>query len=220
MARLARVIAAGIPHHVTQRGNRRMPTFFRDEDYRVYITLMAEWCRRCGVEVWTYCLMPNHVHLIAVPDSEDALRRGIGEAHRRYSRMINFREDWRGHLWQGRFASFPLDQTYLLAAARYIEQNPVRAGLVPDPQSWHWSSARAHLAGTDDELVRVEPLLEMVGDWRLFLSEMATEEQLDDIRRHERTGRPLGPEHFLDHLESLLDRTLKPEKPGPKGKRY
>jgi putative transposase len=197
-----------------------MPTFFRDEDYRAYLTLMAEWCRRCGVEVWAYCLMPNHVHLIAVPDSEDALRRGIGEAHRRYSRMINFREDWRGHLWQGRFASFPLDQTYLLAAARYIEQNPVRAGLVPDPQSWHWSSARAHLAGTDDELVRVEPLLEMVGDWRLFLSEMATEEQLDDIRRHERTGRPLGPEHFLDHLESLLDRTLKPEKPGPKGKRY
>ena len=218
MARLARVIAAGIPHHVTQRGNRRMPTFFQEDDYRAYITLMTEWCHRCGVEVWAYCLLPNHVHLIAVPATEDALRRGIGEAHRRYSRMINFRENWRGHLWQGRFTSFPLDATYFLAAARYVEQNPVRAGLAPDPQSWPWSSARAHLAGSDDELVRVGPLLEMTGDWRLFLSELATEEQLEDIRRHERTGRPLGPERFLDHLESVLSRTLKTEKPGPKGK--
>lgn len=105
MARIARVIAAGIPHHITQRGNRRMQTFFEDADYRAYIALLAEWCRKCRIEVWAYCLLPNHVHLIAVPESEDALRLGIGEAHRRYSRMINFRENWRGHLWQGRFAS-------------------------------------------------------------------------------------------------------------------
>ena len=92
MARIARVIAAGIPHHVTQRGNRRLPTFFKDEDYQAYIALMSEWCQKCSVEIWAYCLMPNHVHLIAAPESEDGLRRGIGEAHRRYSRMINFRE--------------------------------------------------------------------------------------------------------------------------------
>src|SRR5512136_1671446 len=109
MPRIARVIAAGIPHHVTQRGNRRLTTFFQDEDYQTYIDLMTEWCRKCGVEIWAYCLMPNHVHLIAVPETEDGLRRGIGEAHRRYSRMINFRQDWRGHLRQGRFASFPMD---------------------------------------------------------------------------------------------------------------
>ena len=130
MARLARVVVPGMPHHVTQRGNRRQETFFRDDDYQAYLELMAEFCGQHGVEVWGYCLMPNHVHLIAVPKSEDGLRRAIGEAHRRYTRRINFREGWRGHLWQGRFASFVMDDDYLLAAARYIELNPVRARMV------------------------------------------------------------------------------------------
>jgi putative transposase len=217
MARIARVIATGIPHHVTQRGNRRLTTFFRDEDYQAYIDLMAEWCNKCDVEIWAYCLVPNHVHLIAVPESEDGLRRGIGEAHRRYSRMINFRENWRGHLWQGRFASFPMDETYLLAAVLYVEMNPVRANLAPDPASWPLSSVQAHLSGKNDGLVKVAPLLEMVGDWKLFLSG-AEEERLSDIRRHERSGRPLGAEGFIERLESNLSRTLKREKPGPKGK--
>ena len=187
MARIARVIAAGIPHHITQRGNRRLPTFFRDEDYQAYIALMSEWCQKCSVDIWAYCLMPNHVHLIAVPQSEDGLRRGIGEAHRRYSRMINFRENWRGHLWQGRFASFPMDENYLLAAALYVEMNPVRANLATDAVEWAWSSAQAHLAGKDDGLVKVLPLLEMVGDWKTFLAG-ANEELLNDIRKHERSG--------------------------------
>ena len=217
MARIARVIAAGIPHHVTQRGNRRMATFFRDEDYHAYLALMDEWCRKCGVEIWAYCLMLNHVHLVAVPETEEGLRRGIGEAHRRYSRMINFRENWRGHLWQGRFASFPMDESYLLAAARYVEMNPVRARLAPDAGAWPWSSARAHLAGTDDQLVKVAPLLEMVGDWKLFLA-AATEKEMENIRKHERTGRPLGSEGFVERLESASGRLLKRGKPGPKGK--
>jgi len=217
MARIARVIAAGIPHQVTQRGNRRMPTFFNDEDYRAYIALLSEWCRKCGVEIWAYCLMPNHVHIVAVPENDDGLRRGIGETHRRYSRMINFRENWRGHLWQGRFASFPMEETYLLAAARYVEMNPVRAHLVADAASWPWSSATAHLAGVDDELVKVSPLLEIAGDWRLFLAGAGEEEQANNIRKHERTGRPLGSEGFVERLESTLERPLKQGKPGPKG---
>ena len=216
MARIARVIAAGIPHHVTQRGNRSMPTFFHDGDYRAYIALLAHWCRKCGVEIWAYCLMPNHVHLIAVPETDDGLRCGIGEAHRRYSRMINFRENWRGHLWQGRFASFPMDETYLLAAARYVEMNPVRSRLAPVAESWPWSSAQAHLTSRDDELVTVAPLLELAGDWRHFLAGAGEEERTHDIRKHERTGRPLGKESFIEHLETVLERTLKRGKPGPK----
>ncbi|HML79096.1 transposase [Geobacter sulfurreducens] len=121
-----------MPHHVTQRGSRRMPAFFNDEDYRAYIALRGEWCRKCGVDIWAYCLIPNDVHLIAVPETDDGLRRGIGEAHRRYSRMTSFRENWRGHLWQGRFASLPMDESYLLAAAHYVEMNPVRARLTQD----------------------------------------------------------------------------------------
>ncbi len=216
MARIARVVIAGIPHHVTQRGNRRLTTFFTDEDYQTYIALMAEWCQKCDVEIWAYCLMPNHVHLIAVPQAEDGLRMGIGEAHRRYSRTVNFRENWRGHLWQGRFSSFPMDETYLLASARYVEMNPVRANLVPEASLWPWSSARAHLAGQDDALARVAPLLEMVGDWKNFLGE-EKEQSLNALRKHERTGRPLGSESFVDRLELKLGRSLKPEKPGPKG---
>jgi len=111
MPRIARVVAPGFPHHITQRGNRRQETFFRDEDYVAYKSLLSEWCQRHGVDIWAYCLMPNHVHMIAVPQDEDGLRLAVGEAHRRYTREINFREGWRGHLWQGRFASFPMDES-------------------------------------------------------------------------------------------------------------
>ena len=195
-----------------------MQTFFSEEDYAAYIRLMGEWCQKFGIEIWAYCFMPNHVHLIAVPETEDGLRRGIGEAHRRYSRFINFREGWKGHLWQGRFASFPLDENYLLSVARYVEMNPVRARLVREPHSWRWSSATAHFTGMDDGLVKVAPLLEMVGDWKNFLYS-GNEEEMAQIRKHERTGRPLGDETFVKKLEALLGRTLKRKKPGPKMKR-
>jgi putative transposase len=132
MVRIARVVAPEYPHHITQRGNRRQDTFFCDDDYRLYMKLMAESCSIFGVAIWAYCLMPNHVHFIAVPQTENSLKLAIGDAHRRYTRHVNFRENWRGHLWQGRFASYLMDEKYLLAAARYIELNPVRAKLAAD----------------------------------------------------------------------------------------
>ena len=128
MGRVARVVAPGFPHHVTQRGNRRMPVFFAEGDYRRYVALMAEWCGRFDVAVWAYCLMPNHVHLVLVPETAEGLSRAVSEAHRRYTQYVNSREGWRGHLWQGRFASFVMDEPYLLTATRYVELNPVRAG--------------------------------------------------------------------------------------------
>jgi putative transposase len=215
MPRISRIVAPGIPHHVTQRGNRKMETFFRDEDYQAYLSLMAEWCRKCNVAIWSYCLMPNHIHLIAVPETEEGLRLAIGEAHRRYSSMINRRQKWTGHLWQGRFSSFPMDETYLLAAVKYVEMNPVRARLTPDAYAWPWSSARSHAAGQDDLLVKVAPLLEMVGEWQQFLAD-ADEDDANKIRGHERTGRALGGDSFLDSLECALQRTLKPRKAGRK----
>jgi len=217
MPRIARIIAPGIPHHVTQRGKRRMETFFYDEDYQAYLTLMAEWRRKVNVSIWWYCLMPNHIHLIAVPEKKEGLRMAIGEAYRRYSVMINRRQKWTGHLWQGRFSSFPMDETYLLAAARYIEMNPVRANLTPDPYAWKWSSAKAHADGADDILVKVSPLLQMVGDWKLFLRD-TDEEDANMIRGHERTGRALGSDSFLESLELSLMRTVKPLKAGRKKK--
>lgn len=214
MARIARVVAANYPHHITQRGNRRQDTFFCADDYRYYIQTMAEWCGKCGVEIWAYCLMPNHVHLIAVPESEDGLRRAIGESHRRYTRQINFREKWKGHLWQGRFSSFLLDEKYLLAATRYIELNPVKAGLVKSPEKYLWSSANAHMTRADDGLVTVKPILKIVEDWRKFLSSGSTEEEEAVLRRHEQTGRPLGSTRFINRLENKLARVLTPQKGG------
>jgi putative transposase len=218
MARLARVVVPGVAHHVTQRGNRRQQTFFQEEDYSAYLALLGEWCGRCGVQVWAYCLMPNHVHLIVVPESEDGLRRGLGEAHRRYTRRINFREGWRGHLWQGRFASFALDECYLRRAARYVELNPVRAKLCRVPWRWRWSSAAAHVGGGADGLVHVAPLLERVKNWREYLLE-PLEAQEELWRLHERTGRPLGEPAFLDRIEGILGRSVRPAKRGPKPKR-
>ena len=219
MARMARVVIPRYPHHITQRGNRRQETFFCNNDYLLYIELMAEWCARCHVAIWAYCLMPNHVHYIAVPQSEDGLRRAIGEAHRRYTRHINFRENWRGHLWQGRFASYVMDEQYLQAAARYIELNPVRAKLTADPQKYPWSSAEAHIKGCDDALVVVKPLLRIVDDWRKFLTGGISDEEYKTLRRHERTGRPLGNTKFILRLEEKLGKVLTPQKGGrPKKK--
>jgi len=214
MARLARIVVPGYPHHITQRGNRRLRTFFGDDDCEAYIALVSEWCGRYGVEVWSYCLMPNHTHLICVPETEDGLRLALGKAHLRYSCRVNLREGWRGHLWQGRFASYVLDERHLVAAARYIEWNPVRAGLVARPGEYAWSSATAHLSGCDDRLVKVEPLLSLVPDWEEFLSSNASEKDAGKIRMHERTGRPLGDDTFLEKLEILLNRSLRKKKAG------
>ncbi len=219
MARISRVVAPGYPHHITQRGNRRQETFFSDEDYHAYLNLMSEWCGRCGVSVWAYCLMPNHVHLVVVPEIEGGLRRAIGEAHRRYTLRVNGREGWRGHLWQGRFASVVLDEVHLLAAVRYVERNPVRAGLVASAEEWPWSSARAHVLGRDDTLVKVVPMLGWVGDWAEYLASPEDEALLEGLRRNERTGRVLGGESFIETLESALARPLKPGRRGRKPKR-
>src|SRR5690349_1830593 len=141
MARLARIVIPGVAHHVTQRGNRRQPIFFGDEDRACYLELLRKGCAEARVRCLAWCLMDNHVHLILVPEHADGLRAALGEAHRRYTSRINAREDWRGYLFQGRFASYPMDDAHLMAAVRYVERNPVQAGLVREAGNWRWSSA-------------------------------------------------------------------------------
>jgi len=217
MPRIARVVVPHIPHHITQRGVRRMDTFFEEEDYKTYLRFMGEWCLKAGVDIWAYCLMTNHIHLIAVPKQEDSLARGIGEAHRRYTCHINAKNDWKGYLWQGRFASFPMDERYLLAACRYVELNPVRANMVKCAEEYRWSSARAHLNGVDDDLVKVEPMLERARNWAELL---ATDEPelFDDVRLHARTGRPLGQPSFVERVSGIVGRDLVKKKAGRKHK--
>lgn len=215
MARLARVVAPGLPHHVTQRGNRREPIFFEDGDQDIYRDLLAEQVMRRGVEVWAYCLMPNHVHLILVPSDELGLGLAVGEAHRRYTNFVNARGRWTGHLFQSRFASVVMDEAHLIAAARYVPMNPVRAGLVARPDDWPWSSARAHLAGRDDGLVTVAPLLDLIGDFATFLVRDGDCSAAKALRAAEATGRPLGGEAFIRDLERRLGRKLARGRPGP-----
>jgi putative transposase len=216
MARMARVVVPFYPHHVTQRGNRRQKTFFDERDYAGYLELMSKFCRKARTQVWAYCLMPNHVHLVMVPSHVDGLRGALAETHRRYTLEVNGRKQWRGHLWQERFHSCPMDEAYLMAAVRYVERNPVVSRLCGRPQDWPWSSAVAHLQGRDDGLVQVEPMLSRVDDWAAYLSQSGREEINADISKHSRTGRPLGDEGFVLALEEITGRVLTRRSPGRK----
>ena len=223
MARLARIVIPQVPHHVTQRGNRRLPVFFGDADRAAYLSLLTEACAAQRTVCLAWCLMDNHLHLILTPQTADGLRATLGEAHRRYSRRINFREGWRGFLFQGRFASYPMDDAHLLAAVRYVENNPVAAGMVARAQDWRWSSARSHVAGkraADDPLTDVAALGSHVRNWRAYLKLGA--EAMDDpatvaaIEARIRTGRPLASPEWIAAAEAAIERKLGPQRRGPK----
>jgi len=220
MARLARIVVPGLPHHVTQRGNRRENTFFEDGDYALYLDLLADSSARAQTQIWAYCLIPNHVHIILVPSDEDGLRRTFADLHRRYTGYINARARVTGHLWQGRYGSVVMDEGHLLNAVRYVTLNPVRAKLVRRARDWKWSSARAHLVGRDDRVITVAPVLERTGNFAGFLSEPFDEAQAyGALRRAETIGRPIGEADWLEALEMQTGRVLAPGKRGRKPKK-
>ncbi|MDT9600695.1 transposase [Sphingosinicella rhizophila] len=219
MARIARIVVPNVPHHVTQRGNRRQDVFFGEEDYAAYKGLVAEACAREGVRCLAWCLMPNHVHLILVPPAPDALRGALAEAHRRYARRINLANDWTGYLFQGRFASYPMDDAHLMIAIRYVELNPVRAGLTKSAEAWPWSSARAHVGGKPDGLTDLAALAGVHRNWRTMLRQGLEAGDVPDeaaaaIELHQRTGRPWGDAAFLAGLEGETGRALGPGRRG------
>ncbi len=221
MARLARIVVPDVAHHVIQRGNRRQEVFFGEQDYAAYRDLVAAACAANGVRCLAWCLMPNHVHLILVPGSADALRAALAEAHRRYSRRINLAHDWTGYLWQGRFASYPMDDAHLMTAIRYVELNPVAAGLVKEAGAWRWSSARAHLTGVADGLTDLAALSGLYRNWRALLRDGLEAGDLDEatkaaIEASGRTGRPLGDARFVAALEDRTGRILQRQKAGRK----
>lgn len=213
MPRIARVVLPGYPHHVTQRGVRSSAVFFSDEDRLEYLRLQKEQGDRFGVRFISYCLMTNHVHLVAIPEDETGLSRSIGEAHRLYTRRVNFREKVRGYLFQGRFFSCPLDNAYLLAAVRYVERNPVRARIVNHAWDYKWSSAAYHSGLTErDVLITDTDILNEIDDWQKYLSDEDTNP--DELRQRTRTGRPAGGEAFILKAEEMSNRILRPGKAG------
>lgn len=191
MPRGARIVVPEMPHHVVQRGNRKQQVFFTEGDFEYYLYLLEEQARKNAVRIWAYCLMSNHVHLIAVPEDKEGLTRTMAITHRLYTLRINKRFDWKGFLWQGRFSSFPMNEKYLVAAIRYVERNPVRAGLVDKAEDYLYSSAKAHIHRSKDPLLSHCYLLDEIRNWSEFLQVVDNEELTSKIKKHSITGRRL-----------------------------
>jgi putative transposase len=215
MARISRIVVPGYPHHVTQRGVRSMDVFNSDEDRQAYLLFLSEEANRFGLNILAWCLMTNHVHFIVVPYKETSLARGFGEAHRRYTRMKNFAQGVRGYLFQGRFNSSVLDENHLLAAVRYVELNPVQAGMVKYAWEYPWSSAGFHIGkSASDPLVMDKTLFGLISDWKGFLVEGMGSGESDRLRMATQTGLPAGDDAFVAKIAGLAGRDLSKGKPG------
>lgn len=205
---------------MTQRGNRRQRTFFCDADYKAYLSFLEAAAKAFQFEIWSYCLMPNHIHLLAVPANEISLRDGIGQTHNTYTRMVNRANKWQGCLWQGRFYSCPVDPNRAALVARYIELNPVRAGLCNHPREYRWSSADAACGPGNSPKNSFAPIISPEGSWEEFLCSDLYDNLIDykELRATSNSGRPFGSETFVKNLEERSGRVLTPMRRGPKFK--
>ncbi|MCH7928091.1 MAG: transposase [Candidatus Dadabacteria bacterium] len=212
MPRQARVVFPNIPHHIIQRGNRREDVFFSDNDRKQYLEWLKEYCKEQKVEILAYCLMTNHIHLIAVPTTEDGLQKVLKPLHMRYAQKINRERGWKGHFWQGRYFSSPLDGEYLLFTTRYIERNPIRVKKVRKAENYKWSSARGHCGTAQDDILTTKMKwlnkYEGIDNWSQWLSIKEEKEKTDLIRRNTEKGIPTGSGRFIRRLEKLAGRVL------------
>ncbi len=215
MPRISRAIAVGYPHHVTQRGNYRQTVFAEADDYALYLDFLARYAPQCDLEIWAYCLMPNHVHMLYVPRQSDSLSRTLHTVHMKYARYFNKKKDTIGHLWQGRFFSCALDERHVYAAVRYVERNPLRGGLVSSPGDYPWSSAKVHIAGERGPVLSGRCFLtETVTDWRQYLGTGPDTNEETGVIKATLTGRPCGGEDFVKGVEEHLGRILTPQPQG------
>jgi putative transposase len=213
MPRTGRIAIPEVPHHITQRGNNAQDVFFVDDDRRLYLSLLREQSEKYGLEILGWCLMTNHIHLIGRPSAADSLAKALGRTHFLYTQIINRLHGRSGHLWQNRFFSCPLGREHFWQALRYIEQNPLRAGLVRQAWKYPWSSAAAHLEGRDAAgLLNLSYWKQISAqvDWREALQKKQSEEMIERIRLNTHSGRPLAGDSFLSKLETRLNRRLRP----------
>jgi len=221
MARIARVIAVGYPHHITQRGNNRQIVFNDNEDRKKYLSLIKQYSQEYKISTLCYCLMPNHVHFISIPHKENSLAKAFNFAHMRYSQYFNKKTSSCGHLWQSRFYSCVLDEPHLIMAARYIERNPVRAKMVKKAWEWKWSSAAYNIGNKPKDAIVDNLLAEYTGlrkqHWREILIDRDNEAFVKQIKIQTAKGLPLGQNKFVIMLEEKLNRKLKAE---PRGRRW
>lgn len=204
----------GVPHHVTQRGNDRRQVFFSSGDHRLYLDLLGLHAARSGVEVLGYCLMPNHVHLLAIPRQEDSLAKMLGRTHCEYAQALNRAREHCGHLWQSRYFSCALDYAHLNNVLRYVDLNPVRAGLTQTACEWRWSSARVHCGESGEDPTLNCDWTTRLGDWdfaewREILGSVQPEEDRAAVKLATLRGEPLGSIDFVADLEQRVGRRLR-----------
>ncbi len=212
MPRLARSVFANMPHHITQRGNRREDVFFDDQDRATYLKWLREYAAEHRVEIAAYCLMTNHIHLILIPSTEDGLQSVLKPLHMRYAQAINRARGQQGHVWQGRYFSSVLDGDYFRSCLRYIERNPVRARLVRKAENYKWSSARGHCGLVVDPLLKAKSSwrsdLADIRNWSQWLAEPDADEALLVLRRNAMMGLPCGSDSFIRKLEKQAGRAM------------
>ena len=215
MPRIARAVAPGVPHHITQRGNRGANVFFHKSDRVRYLDLLRKYSDLHGLQIVAYCLMTNHVHLVAIPEKETSLAATLGPVHLRYTQSINWRKEETGLLWQGRYFSCPMDDDHYWEAVRYVERNPVRARMVERAEEYRWSSAAAHCGLVpDDLLMELEARPVEESEWSEWLEDAADEQVLKRLRTSTRTGRPAGSSSFVESIEGMLGRVLRARRVG------
>lgn len=217
MPRIARAIAIGVPHHLTQRGNHQQDVFFTPEDRVLYLQWLREYAQKYQMRLWAYCLMTNHLHLVTTPDDDLSLALTMRSLHSRYTQRQNAVHRWTGHLWQGRFASAPLDESYFWRAIRYVERNPVRAGLVARAEDYPWSSAAAHCGLADNPLLEPLPAENFIrqSEWSRWLSGEDGED-LPVLRAATASGRPCGAPDFIERVSTLIGRPLHAKRGRPR----
>jgi len=212
MPRIARLIVPEYPHHITQRGNYRQDVFLDDSDRRHYLTLVADYSRKFDLAILAYCLMNNHVHFVVMPRNKDSLSATFRIAHTRYSQYFNKKRRVAGHLWQGRYYSCVLDERHLLAAARYIERNPVRVKAVKKPTDYIWSSARNHVGISINDIIDANSLFNHTEveqtEWKDFIDKNDDQGEVSNIRKYTMSGRPLGNATFVQKLEKMCGERL------------
>ncbi|GAX61341.1 transposase and inactivated derivatives [Candidatus Scalindua japonica] len=211
MPRTARIVVPNLPYHITQRGNYRQDVFEDDEDRLSYLSWIDYYSKKYKLSIFAYCLMDNHVHFIGIPREEDSLARVFSISHMRYSQYFNKKKNASGHLWQGRFYSCVMDEDYLAAALRYVERNPVRAGIVRKPWRWKWSSAGVHV-GQEDGVINLENITSLIDttaeEWKEYINSDENDEKVEKIRKHTLLGRPLGTKDFVAKLGRRIGRVL------------
>ena len=216
MPRAARIVIPELPHHVTHHSNNYEEIFRTQEDRLTYLNILKWFTQKHSVKVLGYCLMTNHVHLILTPEDQVSLGLLIHDAHKAYTEYANKSFGRAGHLWEGRYFSCAMDDEHCVAALRYVEQNPVRAGLAKLPWQYPWSSARAHVEGMDREgLLDFEWWRKNFtpAEWKDFLATPEDEKTISEIRIRTKLGKPAGNEAFLKKLgeELGIDLQVRPQ---------